>query len=102
MPTMQLTDAQLALLPTDDEVARFQQLGYYVSKTLFSDEYMDQVLEASERFYRAELDEPPVAVPDKFRPTGSYGPGLRKHDQSSMFNTTLRSLVTHPLLGAIS
>lgn len=99
---MILTEAQRALLPTDEDVAFYQKHGYYASKTLFSEEAMDAVLAASERFYRGEVDEPYVTVPERYRPSGKYGAGLRKHDESSMFNRTLRDLVTHPMLGAIA
>jgi hypothetical protein len=99
---MNLTQNQLTLLPDADDIAAFRQDGYFVSKVLFSEEEIDTYLEASDRFYRAEVDEPEVSVPERFRPTGSYGPGLRKHDQSSMFSKKLRELVTRPILGAIA
>jgi ectoine hydroxylase-related dioxygenase (phytanoyl-CoA dioxygenase family) len=99
---MTLTQNQLALLPSDEDVAEFKRAGYYVSKTLFSEAEINGFLAASERFYSAEVDEPVVPVPDRFRPTGNYGQGLRKHDQSSMFSKGLRELVTHPILGAIA
>ena len=97
-----LTDEQLQLLPGPEDVAFYREHGYYVSKVLFSEAQIEAILEGSERFYRAELDELATAVPDRFRPTGKYGPGLRKHDQSSMFSHPLRWLVTNPLLGAIA
>lgn len=99
---MKLSSNQLALLPTDEDVAHFRETGYYVSKTLFTEDEIDGFLAASERFYRVDLDEPAVPVPVRFRPTGSYGAGLRKHDQSSMFSRGLRTLVTNPILGAIA
>lgn len=99
---MHLTSSQIALLPTSEDIVRFRTLGYYKSPTLFTTGEIDDFLGASERFYRGEVDEPSVCVPERFRPTGKYAPGLRKHDQSSMFSKTLRGLVTHPLLGAIA
>lgn len=101
---MKLTPEQLALLPSDDDVRFYQEHGYYHSKTLFSEEEMDAVLAASERFYAGEVDTPSVEVPylERFRPKEAYGAGLRKSDQSSMYSHGLRWLVTHPLLGAIA
>ncbi len=99
---MKLIDALPVLLPTDDDVAFYAEHGYYVSKVLFPPEEIDAVLEASERFYRLELDEPSAPGLEAYRPTGKYGAGLRKHDQSSMFSTGLRALATHPILGAIA
>ncbi len=101
---MKFTPEQLALLPTDEDVRYYQERGYYHSKTLFSAEEIDAVLDASDRFYAGEVDEPPVNVPhlDRFRPKAPYGAGLRKSDQSSMFSHVLRGLVTHPMIGAVA
>ena len=99
---MILTDAQQRLLPTDNEVDFYREHGYYVSPVLFTEQELSVILDASERFYRSEVDEPAATVPDRYRPTGKYGPGLRKHDQSSMFSKQLRMLATSPLLGAIA
>ncbi len=100
---MELTEAQQALLPSDDDVRFYLEHGYYHSKTLFSESEMDKVLVASERFYRGEVDEPAVRSDalERFRPGAEQRPGLRKHDESSMFSHGLRWLVTHPLIGAI-
>ncbi len=92
----------LSLLPTDDEVLAFKRQGYYVSEVLFSPAAIAEALVASERFYRGELDEPVAVLPERFRPKGTYGPGLRKHDQSSMLSIPLRKLVTNPILGAVA
>lgn len=98
---MLLTNDFDALLPDEEDVAQYRKSGYYVSKVLFPPEEIDKILAASERFYRAEVDEPVPAGLERYRPSGKYGPGLRKHDQSSMFSHQLRRLVTHPVIGAI-
>ncbi len=103
---MTLTDAQLELLPTEDEVNHYREHGWYHSKTLFTEDEMDAFSAASERYYALQLDEPKeilerVPYLNKFRPTGEYR-GLRKGDYSSMFSKGLRELVTHPLIGAVA
>ncbi len=106
MLTTQLTDEQKALLPSDDDVRFYQEHGWYHSKTLFTQDEMDAVLRASERYYAVDVDEPTeilerVPALNRFRPKGEYR-GLRKNDFSSMYSKGLRALVTHPLLGAVA
>ena len=103
---MPLTEEQLSLLPSDEDVQFYREHGWYHSKTLFTEAEMDGFLAASERFYAVELDEPTEVLEraphlERYRPKGEYK-GLRKSDFSSMFSKGLRELVTHPLLGAVA
>ena len=103
---MPLTESQIALLPSAEDVQFYQEHGYYHSKTLFSEAEMDAFSAASERYYALELDEPAAILEqsphlERFRPKGNYN-GLRKNDYSSMFSRGLRELVTHPLIGAVA
>ena len=99
---MTLTPDQMALLPTDDEVRLYRERGFYLSRPLFTDEEVDAAQRGSERFYARDLDEPPFPMPDRWRPTGEYGDGLRKHDYASFFSLGLSALVRHPLLAAVA
>ena len=99
---MTLTPEQAALLPTDDEVRAYRERGFYLSRPLFTDEEVDAARRGSERFYARDLDEPPFPMPDRWRPTGEYGAGLRKHDYASFFSQGLSALVRHPLLAAVA
>lgn len=101
MQNFTLTDAQMALLPTDADIAFYQEHGYYLSQQIFSDEEIDAALRGSERFYAGEIEEPDAPIPDNFRPTGTYS-GLRKHDYASFFNRDLAHLTRSPLLGAVA
>ncbi len=52
-----LTAAQLALLPSDDDVARYEAEGYYISKPgVIPDELINAAIQGAERFYRGDLD----------------------------------------------
>jgi hypothetical protein len=50
----QLTEAELSLLPTDDEVAHYEEHGWYLTKKLLTDAEVDELVEASERYYCGE------------------------------------------------
>ena len=98
---MTLTEEQIALLPTDDEVRAYHQHGWYHSKAIFTEEEIDEARHGSERFYACDLDDPNIAGLDRFKPKGEYA-GLRKHDYASLFNKELTALVRHPLLAAVA
>ncbi len=97
-----LTEAQIALLPTEDDVRFYQEHGWYISRPIFSDAQLDATLAGSERFYAGERD---WVMPDG-TPDFLYGwrgnPGLRKNDYASLVNRELHALVHHPLIGAIA
>lgn len=97
-----LTDEQRALLPSEADVAFYREHGYYVSGKLFTDAQIDAAVAGSDRFYAGSTDDLGVVLPEPFRPKGSYGDTLRKHDYASLQNRELTGLVRHPLLGAIA
>lgn len=98
---MTLTQHQMTLLPTDEEVRDYHQHGWYHSQTVFTDDEIDAALRGSERFYAHGIDDPGIPGLAGFQPTGQYN-GLRKHDYASLMNRELTALVRHPLLAAIA
>jgi hypothetical protein len=97
-----LTAAQLALLPTDQDVARYQECGYYLSPVILSEEEIDAAVAGSERFYAGEVTDPGIEALARFRPTGTVPDGLRKNDDASFFCPELAALTRQPIIGAIA
>ena len=54
--THNLSEEQLALLPTDEDVAFYEEHGWYISKKVIPDELIDEAILGSERYYRGERD----------------------------------------------
>jgi ectoine hydroxylase-related dioxygenase (phytanoyl-CoA dioxygenase family) len=100
---MKLTDEQLALLPSDDDVKFYREHGFYLSKQIYTDEQIESALRGADRFYKGERDEL-VKAQDKFIPgwNASQGDVLRKNDYSSFQNRELFQFVRNPLVGAIA
>jgi ectoine hydroxylase-related dioxygenase (phytanoyl-CoA dioxygenase family) len=91
-----------AVLPTDEEVARFGEQGYYFSRRIFSDEEVDAAIHGQDRYYAGERDS---LLPDGTRFFGwapEHGDVLRKNDYAGLQNSELNSIVRHPLIGAIA
>lgn len=51
-----LTNEQLSLLPTQEEIEQFRQRGWYVSKPIFSESEIEQALIGVQRHYEGERD----------------------------------------------
>jgi hypothetical protein len=51
-----LSDEEQALLPSDAEVEFYAEHGWYLTRKLFTDDEVDELVAASERFYAGERD----------------------------------------------
>lgn len=98
---MHLTPEELELLPTDADIAFYQEHGFYKSRKIFTDEELAVAIAGSERFYRGERDEPLPRHPGGgWRP--EHGNVLRKNDYASLQNRELTALIRKPVLAAIA
>lgn len=91
-----------SLLPSDADVAFFQEHGWWISPVLFSDAEIDAAVEAADRFYRGELDRPMPPGKSHIGWTAEHGDTLRKNDHASLMMDGLRALSHSPLLGAVA
>ena len=98
-----LTDEERSLLPSDEDVAEYQQHGWYLSKKLFTDEEVDALQAASERFYDGErsrrLTKRPATLA-YWEP--SDGPVQRHNDYVHYEHDEIGAILRKPLLGAVA
>src|ERR1044071_5980559 len=98
-----LTDEERALLPSDEAVAFYAEHGWYLSKKLFTDEEVDGLLDASERFYTGERSRTLPSRPPRlayWEP--SKGNVQRHNDYVHYESDALAKLLRKPLLGAVA
>ncbi len=103
MPSSRLTPEQTALLPDDEDVAFYEQNGYYVSKPgVVPDLLIEQALVGCERFYRGERDSvlPVETGYSNSVPIDDVTP--RNNEFVSLQMNEFRALATYPLIGAIA
>jgi ectoine hydroxylase-related dioxygenase (phytanoyl-CoA dioxygenase family) len=102
IPTYPLSDEQLALLPTEEDVAFYEEHGWYISKKIIPDDVIDGAIAASERFYRGEIDTPlPTSTGySNWRPGDDSS--LRNNEFVALQNRVLHELSVLPILGAIA
>ena len=103
MHSFTLTPEQLALLPSDEDVASYEENGYYLSKEgLLSEAFIDATYAGIERFYEGERDTIFPFTEGFCNWKKGDGDGQRNNEFVSMQKNELYTLATLPLLGAIA
>ncbi|GLZ39781.1 phytanoyl-CoA dioxygenase family protein [Actinokineospora sp. NBRC 105648] len=98
-----LTDAEREALPTDGEVAEYAARGWYLSRKLFTDDEIDTLVEATERFYAGHTDRRlPVRPPNLAYWTPERGDVQRHNDYVHYENDEIAAILRKPLLGAVA
>jgi hypothetical protein len=98
-----LTAGELALLPTDDEVREYAEHGWYLTRKLFTDAEVDELAEASERYYAGERSRTlPVRPPRLAAWRPDDGPVQRHNDYVHYESDAIGRILRKPLVGAVA
>jgi ectoine hydroxylase-related dioxygenase (phytanoyl-CoA dioxygenase family) len=98
-----LSDAELALLPTDEQVRAYAEHGWYLSARLFSDEELDALQQATEEYYAGHRDRRlPVRPPHLASWQPSDGDVQRHNDYVHVESAEIGRVLRKPLLGAVA
>jgi len=98
-----LTASEQRLLPSDEDIAFYREHGWYLSKPLFSQAELDEVLAASERFYAGHRDRRLPVKPEAsayWEP--SHGDVQRHNDYICYESGTIGRILCKPLIGAVA
>ena len=88
-----------ALLPDEQDVAFYEEHGWYISKKVIPDDVIDEAIAGSQRYYRGERDMPlPVSGGYSDWKPGD-GDTIRNNEYTSLQSRQLRQLALNPLLG---
>jgi Phytanoyl-CoA dioxygenase (PhyH) len=102
-PTFTLTEEERSLLPSDSDVAFYAEHGWYLSKKLFTDAEVDELVAASERYYGGERDRRlPLRPPRLAYWDPSKGDVQRHNDYVHYEHDGLARLLRKPLIGAVA
>ncbi|MBE8998668.1 phytanoyl-CoA dioxygenase family protein [Nostoc sp. LEGE 12447] len=97
-----LDRAQLELLPTAQDVAFYEEHGWYISKKVIPDEMIDAAILASEKFYLGERDAKlPSSTGYSNWKLGDEN-AIRNNEFVSLQNNVLREFALQPIIGAIA
>jgi hypothetical protein len=98
-----LSEEERALLPTDEEVERYARDGWYLTRKLFTDEEVDELTAASERFYAGERSRTlPVRPPRLAYWEPANGPVQRHNDYIHYESDDIARILRKPILGAVA
>jgi len=102
-PRFTLTDGERDLLPSADDVEFYAKHGWYLSKKLFTDDEVDELIAASDRYYAGERDRAlPVRPPHLASWDPSKGDVQRHNDYVHYEHDGLAKLLRKPLIGAVA
>jgi len=98
-----LTQAQTELLPSDADVREYAEHGWYLSQKLFSDDEIDALVAASDRFYAGRRDRSlPVRPPNLAYWEPAHGQVQRHNDYVHYESDEIAAILRKPLLGAVA
>lgn len=102
-PAFTLTDKERSLLPSTSDVEFYAEHGWYLSKKLFTDGEVDELVAASEAYYAGERDRRLALRPPRlayWEP--SDGDVQRHNDYVHYEHDGLAGLLSKPLIGAVA
>ncbi|BFV55176.1 hypothetical protein KCMC57_up02800 [Kitasatospora sp. CMC57] len=103
MTEFELTEAERALLPTPAEVAGYAEHGWYLSRKLFTDEELNLLQDATEKYYEGHRDRAlAVRPPNLAAWDPSHGPVQRHNDYVHYESEAIGRILRKPLLGAVA
>lgn len=98
-----LTERDRALLPSDEDVLRYAERGWYLSEKLLTDDEVDALTDASERFYAGYRDrELPIRPPNLSYWEPSKGNIQRHNDYICYENDEIARILRKPIIGAVA
>jgi len=99
---MQLSSELRALLPTDEDVARYREHGWYIAPKVLTDAVVDRAMTGAERHFSGQRDWP-LPISGGFT---DWKPGdpdaLRIGEIIALQNRQIRNLVEQPIISAIA
>lgn len=98
-----LTEEEIQLLPSDEDVRHYAEHGWYLSKKLLSDAETEALTAASERFYAGHRGRELPVQPDRIADwTPADGPVQRNNDYIHYREEVTSRILRKPLIGAVA
>jgi Phytanoyl-CoA dioxygenase (PhyH) len=98
-----LTAEELALLPSDEDVASYAEHGWYLSEKLLTDAEVDTLLTESEAFYAGKRDRRLPAQPPKLAYWQPSDAQVQRHNDYIHYESAaIGRILRKPLIGAVA
>lgn len=101
--TFALTEEEVALLPSDEDVLFYQQHGWFLAQKLLTDEETALLESASEEFYAGHRDRTLPVRPAKLAYWEPSAGGVQRHNDYIHYeDDRIASVLRKPLIGAVA
>jgi hypothetical protein len=98
-----LAAGEHALLPSDDDVAKYRAHGWYLSQRLLDEDELDELVAESVRYYSGARDRVLPARPPRLADwTPEHGDVQRNNDYIQYTSDTFRRILCKPIIGAVA
>jgi hypothetical protein len=98
-----LSEEDRALLPTDEEVEEYARNGWYLTRKLLTDDEVDELTAASERFYAGARSRTlPLRPPRLAYWEPASGPVQRHNDYIHYESDDVARILRKPVIGAVA
>jgi ectoine hydroxylase-related dioxygenase (phytanoyl-CoA dioxygenase family) len=96
-----LTESQRALLPSDEDVAFYQKHGWYLSKKLLTDDEVDTMVAAADRYYAGRRDRTLPRRPSNIAYWEPEHGAVHRHNDYIFYeDDEIRSVLSKPIIAA--
>ncbi len=100
--TKGLSEEQLKLLPTEEDIAFYEEHGWFISKQVLSDEIIEEAILGSQKFYQGERDGTIPYSTGYIDWKPEDGDDLRNNEFVCLQKKELLNLALQPVIGAIA
>src|SRR4051794_23129873 len=98
-----LSESDRALLPSDEDVAFYAEHGWYLTKKLFTDDEVDELVEASERYYAGERARRLPSHPPRLAYWEPGSGNVQRHNDYVHYESdAIAKILCKPLIGAVA
>ena len=95
-----LSREQLAMLPSENEIDRYDEIGWHVSPFILPEELIDEAVRGAEAFYRGERDWTLNHTDRISNDDVALDKRLLNNEMTSLQKMEVRDLINYPTIGA--
>lgn len=100
--TKNLSESQLKLLPSEKEVKKYEELGWYVSPIIFSEELIEKTRKGALSFLEGKVDYNHTEILGPANDSYNGVKTLTNNEFVSLQKKEIKELVEHPMVSAIA
>lgn len=97
-----LTEDQIKILPTEEDIKKYEELGWYVSPIILSDDLLDKAFLAGKDLYSGNRDADSPTILGPANDIYDESKVLMNNEYASLQKKEIRDIVFEPIVSAIA